>query len=164
MYQVPAVFVCENNLYGASTSVKLTVRLENIAQRVCSYGMRGDIGDGMDVLDVYVRAKQSLDIARSGKGPTLLELKTFRLCGHSRRDPCNYMTKEERQYWAERDPVSSFEQFLLNEGIFGKGTLADVKNDVEARIDEAVLFGQNGPDPKPEDTYEDLYINMEVPR
>ncbi len=164
MYQVPAVFVCENNLYGASTSIKLTVRFENIAQRVCSYGMRGDIGDGMDVLDVYAKAKEALDMARSAKGPTLLELKTFRLCGHSRRDPCNYMTKEERQYWAARDPINSFEQFLLKEGVFDNNTLAGVKNAVEIQIDEAVLFGQNGPDPKPEDTYEDLYVNMEVPR
>jgi TPP-dependent pyruvate/acetoin dehydrogenase alpha subunit len=164
MYQVPAVFVCENNLYGASTSIKLTVRFENIAQRVCSYGMRGDIGDGMDVLDVYVKAKEALDIARSAKGPTLLELKTFRLCGHSRRDPCNYMTKEERLYWAARDPINSFEQFLLKEGVFTSDTLADVKNAVGIQIDQAVLFGQNGPDPKPEDTYEDLYVNMEVPR
>jgi TPP-dependent pyruvate/acetoin dehydrogenase alpha subunit len=164
MYQVPAVFVCENNLYGASTSIKLTVRFENIAQRVCSYGMRGDIGDGMDVLDVYVKAKEALDIARSAKGPTLLELKTFRLCGHSRRDPCNYMTKEERQYWEARDPINSYEQFLLKEGVFTGDTLADVKNAVEIQIDQAVLFGQNGPDPKPEDTYEDLYVNMEVPR
>jgi len=164
MYQVPAVFVCENNLYGASTPIKLTLRLENIAQRVCSYGMRGDIGDGMDVLDVYSRAKKSLDIARSGKGPTLLELKTFRLCGHSRRDPCNYMTKEERQYWAARDPIGLFEQFLLTEGVFNESSLAEVKNAVGIQIDEAVLFGQNGPDPKPEDTYEDLYVNMEVPR
>jgi TPP-dependent pyruvate/acetoin dehydrogenase alpha subunit len=164
MYQVPAVFVCENNLYAASTSVKLTVRFENIAQRVCSYGMRGDIGDGMDVLDVYTKAKKSLDIARSGKGPTLLELKTFRLCGHSRRDPCNYMTKEERKYWAARDPIDLFEQFLLKEGVFNNDTLAEVKNAVEIQIDEAVVFGQNSPDPKPEDTYEDLYVNMEVPR
>ena len=68
IYDLPAVFVCENNLYAASTSVKLTIKLESIAQRVCAYGMRGDIGDGMDVLDVYSRAKRALDIARKRKG------------------------------------------------------------------------------------------------
>ena len=164
IYDLPAVFVCENNLYAASTSVKLTVKLENIAQRVCAYGMRGDIGDGMDVLDVYSRAKTALDIARSGNGPTLLELKTFRLCGHSRRDPCNYMSKEERQYWATKDPIELFESFLLNEGVFNLDSLETVKKEVASAIDAAVIFGQTSPDPKPEDTYQDLYVNMEVPR
>jgi len=164
MYELPAVFVCENNLYGASTSIKKTLKLENIAQRVCAYGMRGDIGDGMDVLDVYSRAKKALGIARGGGGPTLLELKTFRLCGHSRRDPCNYMTKEERQQWAKKDPIILFENFLLSEGIFDKNSLEAVKKEVDSKIDDAVIFGQTSPDPRPEDTYQDLYINMEVPR
>ncbi len=164
IYELPALFVCENNLYAASTSVKLTLKLENIAQRVCAYGMRGDIGDGMDVLDVYSRAKTALDIARSGGGPTLLELKTFRLCGHSRRDPCNYMSREERQYWATRDPIELFKSFLLNEGVFSLDSLETIKKEVASAIDAAVIFGQNGPDPKPEDTYQDLYVNMEVPR
>ncbi len=164
IYDLPALFVCENNLYAASTSVKLTIKLESIAQRACAYGMRGDIGDGMDVLDVYSRAKRALDIARNGKGPTLLELRTFRLCGHSRRDPCNYMTKEERQYWSARDPVATFEDLLLKEGIFNKDSLEAVKKEVDSEIEEAIIFSQNSPDPKPEDTYEDLYVSMEVPR
>jgi pyruvate dehydrogenase E1 component alpha subunit len=126
--------------------------------------MRGDIGDGMDVLDVYSRAKKALDIARAGGGPTLLELKTFRLCGHSRRDPCNYMTKQERQDWAKKDPIILFENFLLSEGVFDKNSLDAVKKEVNDKIDAAVIFGQTSPDPKPEDTYQDLYINMEVPR
>lgn len=164
IYELPALFVCENNLYGASTSIRLTLKLENIAQRVCAYGMRGDIGDGMDVLDVYSRAKKALDIARVGGGPTLLELKTFRLCGHSRRDPCNYMEKDERQDWAKKDPIILFESFLLSEGVFDKNSLEAVKKEVNDKIDAAVIFGQTSPDPKPEDTYQDLYINMEVPR
>jgi len=164
IYELPAVFICENNLYGASTSIKKTLKLENIAQRVCAYGMRGDIGDGMDVLDVYSRARIALDMARAGEGPTLLELKTFRLCGHSRRDPCNYMTKEERQQWAKKDPILLFENFLLSEGVFDKNSLETLKKEVDSKIDAAVIFGQTGPEPAPEDTYQDLYINMEVPR
>ena len=94
IYEVPAVFVCENNLYGASTSIKKTLKIENISDRASSYGMKGVIADGMDVLDVYDKASKAIGDARTGEGPTLLELKTFRYCGHSRRDPSNYIPKE----------------------------------------------------------------------
>ncbi|MBU4292621.1 MAG: thiamine pyrophosphate-dependent dehydrogenase E1 component subunit alpha [Actinobacteria bacterium] len=164
IYKVPAVFVCENNLYGASTSIKLTTKVENIADRACAYGMRSDIGDGMDVLDVYRRAKNAADFARNGEGPTLLELKTFRLCGHSRRDPNNYMTKEERQYWKSRDPIILFESLLLDEGIMDDKEVLNLRKKVDGIIDRAVEFGQTSPDPKPEDTYKGLYVSMEVPR
>jgi len=164
IYKVPAVFVCENNLYGASTSIKLTAKVENIADRACAYGMRSDIGDGMDVLDVYKRAKNAVDFARKGNGPTLLELKTFRLCGHSRRDPSNYMTKEERQYWKSRDPIILFESLLLDEGIMDDKEVLNLRKKVDGIIDRAVEFGQTSPDPKPEDTYKGLYVSMEVPR
>lgn len=164
VYNLPALFICENNKYGASTSVEKVMKVSNVADRVCAYGMRGNIGDGMDVLDVYNRAKQALDLARSGEGPTLLELKTFRLCGHSRRDPNNYMTKEERQYWKGRDPIILFESFLLDKDILDERTVSELRKKVDEKIDRAVEFAQNSPDPEPEDTYKDLYITMEVPR
>lgn len=164
IYNLPALFVCENNKYGASTSVEKVMKVANVADRVCAYGMRGDIGDGMDVLDVYSRAKQALDLARSGEGPTLLELKTFRLCGHSRRDPNNYMTKEERQYWRGRDPIILFESFLLDKDILDERAVSELRKKVDEKIDRAIEFAQNSPDPKPEDTYNDLYVTMEVPR
>ena len=164
IYEIPAVFVCENNLYGASTSIKKTLKLENIADRVCAYGMRGDIADGMDVLEVYAKAKTAVDIARQGKGPTLLELKTFRFCGHSRTDPCNYMGKEEKAYWKSKDPIDNYEAFLLSENVLDKSLLENLKNEVDSEVDKAVDFAINSPLPDPLDTYEDLYVNMEVPR
>ena len=117
VYGAPAVFVCENNLYGASTSVNMVMKADNIADRAASYGMRSDIADGMDVFDVHEKATVALEAARSGNGPTLLELKTFRLCGHSRRDPNNYMSKEEKESWNARDPIPQCESTLLEEGI-----------------------------------------------
>lgn len=164
IYKIPAIFVCENNLYAASTSIKITAKVENIADRACAYGMRSDIGDGMDVLDVYRRTKKAAEFARSSKGPTLLELKTFRFCGHSRRDPSNYMTKEEREYWKLRDPIILFENLLLAEGILNDKEISNLRKEVDAKIDRAVEFGQTGPNPEPEDTYKDLYVTMEVPR
>lgn len=164
IYGIPAVFVCENNLYGASTSINQVLKIENIAQRVCAYGMRGDIADGMDVLDVYRKAKTAVSFARHGNGPTLLELKTFRLCGHSRRDPCNYIPKAERQYWSTKDPIANYEKILLSEAIADKGNLDRIRKMVQGEIKKAVEFGQSGPDPDPEETYNGLYVDMEVPR
>ena len=164
IYEVPAVFVCENNLYGASTSIKKTLKIENISDRASSYGMKGVIADGMDVLDVYDKASKAIGDARTGKGLTLLELKTFRYCGHSRRDPSNYIPKEEKNYWKEKDPIVKFKDFLLNEKILEKKEVEELKDRIDKKIEEAIEFGQNSPEPKPEDTYQDFYVNMEVPK
>ncbi len=163
VYNVPAIFVCENNQYGASTNIKKTTRIENIADRAGAYGMKGVIADGMNVLEVYAKAGEAIDEARKGNGPTLIELKTFRFCGHSRSDPNNYIPKEESEYWKSRDPILLLEKLLLKENIANKEEIEKIQTKVESILDEAVEFARSSPDPKPEDTYNDLYINMEVP-
>ena len=116
IYDLPVLFVCENNLYGASTAYARVSKVENVADRAGAYGMASAIADGMDVFAVYAAARQALQRARSGGGPTLLELKTFRLCGHSRRDPNNYMSKEEKELWAARDPIPACRRALQAAG------------------------------------------------
>jgi TPP-dependent pyruvate/acetoin dehydrogenase alpha subunit len=113
---------------------------------------------------VYAHAKEAVDIARSGGGPTLLELKTFRLCGHSRRDPNNYMTKEEKQMWAKKDPIPFYEKILIEEKILDSKKISEMKKEVEGEVEAAIKFGQESPSPQPEDTYTDFYVTMEVPR
>jgi pyruvate dehydrogenase E1 component alpha subunit len=164
VYGVPAVFVCENNLYGASTSIKRVTRIEHISDRADAYGMRGDRADGMDVLEVYTHAKDAADRARRGEGPTLLELEAFRLCGHSRRDPNNYMTDEEKEYWQRRDPIPSFEKLLIEHGILSSGEVEELKTRVQSAVEEAIAYGQESPDPDDSAMYDGLYVNMEVPR
>ncbi|UCB44928.1 MAG: thiamine pyrophosphate-dependent dehydrogenase E1 component subunit alpha [Spirochaetota bacterium] len=161
--KAPAVFVCENNLYGASTSIKRALKIENIADRALSYGIRGDIADGMNVLDVYEHAKEAVDRARSAEGPTLLELKTFRLCGHSRRDPNNYMSDEEKEEWKNKDPLPYFENILKNNEIFTGEEIADIKQSVERSVEKAIEFGKGSPEPDPADIRKGLYVTMEVP-
>jgi TPP-dependent pyruvate/acetoin dehydrogenase alpha subunit len=161
---VPAVFVCENNQYGASTNIKRVMNIENIADRASAYGMRGDIADGMNVLDVYEHAKGAVDRARSGEGPTLLELKTFRLCGHSRRDPNNYMSDEEKEYWEKKDPLPSFEDILKADGILSGEEIAEIKNEVKDSVQKAIDFGRESQEPDPGDVTMGLYVTMEVPQ
>ena len=164
IYDAPAVFVCENNLYGASTPLGMVTKVEHVADRAATYGIPSVIGNGMDVFDVYKKATAALDTARGGGGPTLLELKTFRLCGHSRRDPNNYMSKDEKELWKTRDPIPQCEKVLLEIGFLDDGTIQTIKKDVEARVVEAIEAGRSGPDPDPEQMYNVLYAQGTVPR
>jgi len=164
IYDAPALFVCENNLYGASTAYKRVAKIENVADRAASYGMRSDIGDGMNVFDVYEGASEAAKLAREGKGPTLLELKTFRLCGHSRRDPNNYMSDEQKALWKDKDPIPACEKEMIKAGIIDKAGIKTIQKEVDQAVDDAIKFAQEAPEPKPEDTYEDLFITCEVPR
>lgn len=163
VYNLPAVFVCENNGYSASTSIKNTLKIENIADRASAYGMEGLVADGMNVLDVYEKAKTAVDNARNRKGPALLELKTFRFCGHSRRDPNTYMTEEEKKYWKEKDPIINFEDYLINEANISVKEIDNIKSEVELEIENSVEFAEKSLYPDPVEIYTDLYVNLKVP-
>jgi len=163
IYEVPAVFVCENNLYGASTDIRKTTKIEDIADRASSYKMNSNIADGMDVLDVYDKAKKAIGKARNGDGPTLLELKTFRLCGHSRRDPSNYIPEEEKEIWEKKDPIKNFKEILISEGLIDETGIGDIEKKVDDEIEKSIEFAKNSPEPKGMDTLQDLYVTMEVP-
>jgi Pyruvate/2-oxoglutarate dehydrogenase complex, dehydrogenase (E1) component, eukaryotic type, beta subunit len=108
IWNLPVILVCENNLYGASTHVDLVMKNSRISDRAKSYGFRGETVDGNDVLAVYEAAQKAAAECRAGKGPVLLELLTYRRTGHSRRDPCHYQPKDEREVWAQRDPIERF--------------------------------------------------------
>jgi pyruvate dehydrogenase E1 component alpha subunit len=164
IYNLPAVFVCENNLYGASTPFELVSKLDNVADRACAYGMRAEVADGMDVFQVYTHAREALDLARSGRGPTLLELKTFRLCGHSRRDPNNYMSIEQKEEWKQKDPISACEGLLESRGWLDESEKQRMHEQTSEEVQAAIQEAQNAEEPRPEDLYQDLYVSMEVPR
>jgi len=164
VYNLPAVFVCENNLYGASTPFDLVSKLENVADRSCAYGLRADMADGMDVFEVYAHTLEALKLARSGKGPTLLELKTFRLCGHSRRDPNNYMSKEQKEDWKQKDPIPACEGLLEAQGWLNESEKQRMHREASEEGRSAIEAAQAAEEPQPDDLYQDLYVSMEVPR
>lgn len=150
VWKLPVVYVCENNLYSATTSIKMTCNLENVAaDRGSAYGIPSEVVDGNDVLAVNEAAARAVERARKGEGPTILELKTYRIGGHSRNDACGYRPKEEEEEWFSRDPVHTFRKRLIEEGVIGEEELAGIEEEIVAEIEAEVEYAQNSPDPEP---------------
>jgi pyruvate dehydrogenase E1 component alpha subunit len=143
----PVVFVCENNLYAASTHVSHSLRVAAIADRAAAYGIPGRSVDGMDVLAVHESAAQAMARARSGRGPTLLEYRTYRFKGHSRGDPGGYRSREEFEEWSRRDPVELFRRRLIGEFGQGERELDEIERACQAEVEEAVAFAVASPEP-----------------
>jgi TPP-dependent pyruvate/acetoin dehydrogenase alpha subunit len=157
IWDLPVLFVCENNLYGASTRIDRVMRNTRVADRASSYGFRGETVDGNDVLAVYEAAAGAVEECRIGRGPVLLELLTYRRTGHSRRDPCAYQSKEEREAWAQRDPITRFTDVLLGEGIADPAELLAIRRRIDQEIEAAVELAKSAPLPKPEELLTDVY-------
>ena len=158
IWDLPVVYVVENNLYGASTPVGMVMRCEHIAQRAAAYKIPGVTVDGNDVLRVYEAAAEAVRRARSGKGPTLLELVTYRITGHSRRDPALYQPEEERKAAKENEPIGRFARHLVSQGMASDETLRKIDAEVDAEIESAVTSAMAAPRPRPEDVFEDVFV------
>jgi pyruvate dehydrogenase E1 component alpha subunit len=157
LWDLPVILACENNLYGASTPYSKTSKVQNIADRAAAYGMPGEVVDGQDVLAVNEAATRAVERARGGGGPTLLELKTYRIGGHSRNDSRAYRTREEEAAWAARDPILTFRRVLLEAGVADAASLDAIDARVEKAVDEAVEKAKVAPDPRPEDALRNVY-------
>jgi pyruvate dehydrogenase E1 component alpha subunit len=158
VWDLPALFVVENNLYAASTSVKLAMKVEHISERACAYGIPGVTVDGNDVLAVYEAAREAVERARAGKGPTLLELLTYRITGHSRRDPGLYQPEEEKKQAVANEPIGRFARWLMAQGSADQASLDEIRAGVKAEIEAAVEKAIADPAPAPEDTLEDMFV------
>ncbi len=157
IWDLPVVFVCENNRYAASTAIEKTTRVPRIAARAAAYGIPGITVDGNDVEAVYDAMMDAAARARTGQGPTLLELETYRFAGHSRSDPGHYRSREEIDEWRARGPLIRYEEFCLNRSLLTAQELESMKSEVERQLDEAVAFAQASPDPIPEDCLQHVY-------
>jgi TPP-dependent pyruvate/acetoin dehydrogenase alpha subunit len=155
--RLPVVFVCENNLYGASTPWERVSLVPSVAARAAAYGVRGRVVDGMDVVAVRQAASAAVAAARAGEGPTLLECMTYRFVGHSRSDARGYRTREEEAEWQLRDPIARLRQQLLEDGSADEAALEAVGGEVDAVLDDAVEFARNSPDPDPAELLADAY-------
>ena len=159
LYELPLVFVCENNGYGEFTSQARHQAIVDVADRAPGYGMPGMIVDGMDVMAVYEAAGEAVARARRGGGPTLLECKTYRFYDHvgvkGMRIP--YRTQEEVDLWKARDAIDSFEARLAELGVLDAAAARGVHDGVLAEIAAAIEFAENSPLPSVDDLLADVY-------
>ena len=159
LWNLPVLFVCENNLYGASTRIDQVMKNTRVSDRAAGYGFRGETVDGNDVLAVYEAAVRATQECRTGQGPVLLELLTYRRTGHSRRDPCHYQPKEERSAWSQNDPIIRFAEVLLADGTVDQADLDKILVRVDEEIECAVEKAKIAPQPIIDDLVTDVYAS-----
>ena len=156
IFRLPVVFVCENNMYAMSFSVKKAFALPDIAERAKGYGIPGVSIDGNNVLEVYETTKVAVERARQGEGPTFIEARTYRWKGHSKSDRQAYRTKEEVREWMNRDPIKFLEKYLREEKVKDE-ELENIKKQVEREIEEAIEFALKSPEPTLEEARRLVY-------
>lgn len=159
LYKLPCVFVCENNGYGEYTAQVNHQAIVDVADRAAGYGMPGVIVDGMEVIAVYEAAAEAIKRARAGKGPTLLECKTYRFYDHVgvRGMGLKYRTDEELAEWQKRDPIENFESQLLRMKVMTRKKIDNVYSKVNKEIKEGIQFAEESPYPEPQDLLDDVY-------
>lgn len=155
-FRLPVVFVCENNMYAMSFSVKKAFALTDISERALGYGIPGVGVDGNNVLEMYEATKVAVERARRGEGPTFLEARTYRWKGHSKSDAQVYRTKEEVREWKEKCPIKLLGRELEEEGV-KEAELENIRKKVEAEIEEAVEFALKSPEPTLEEARRMVY-------
>jgi pyruvate dehydrogenase E1 component alpha subunit len=143
VWELPVVFVCENNLYGEYSPIRSTTPLDHLAERADAYAMPASVVDGNDVLEVFQAATEAVARGREGAGPTFIECKTYRQCGHSRSDPAKYRPPGELDAWIERDPIPRYRDQLLTEGVLGEEELQVVERQVREEIAAAADSAAN---------------------
>ncbi len=160
IWNLPIIFVCENNQYGLTLPVKESIKVEDIADRAQGYGMQGVVVDGMDVLAVHDAVSEAVERARNNGGPTFIEAKTYRYYGHFGsealvvQDP--YRTQEEIDSYRQKDPINRLKDQLLEEGV-AEETLKSIEKEVESEIKNGIAFMKESDFPSVEEAYEDAY-------
>ena len=159
VWNLPIVFVCENNLYMEYTPIDLVTPVEHpAASRAAGYGLAPIVVDGNDVDAVFDVAREVIARARSGDGPSMVEAITYRHGGHSRADPGKYRPADEVAAWMDYDPVTLYHQRLLRHGI-AEEELVTISREVAARVDEATEYARNGAVPDPAGIYTDVWAD-----
>ncbi len=145
VWKLPVVFVCENNLYAMSTRADQAIAAESVADRAVAYKMRAMTADGNDAVAVFLSAKEAIENARKGNGPTLLECITYKLKGHGVYDKAEYRPKEEVEEWRKRDPIDTFEAKLLKMKLASQADIDKIEKDVASSVEESVQFAKSSP-------------------
>ena len=158
LWNLPVVFMVTNNQFGMGTSLERHSAVTDLHRRGDGFGVPGMKCDGMDVVDTYEVISEALKRAREERQPVLVEAITYRFRGHSMADPEEYRTKEQVAEWRERDPVKTFAERLVSEGVIEEGDPEEIDKAAVSRIDDAVAFADKAPFPEPESLYDDVYV------
>lgn len=158
LWKLPVIFVCENNQYALSTSVKRSLSAKQIVDRAFAYNMPGIVVDGMDVIAVYQASLKVVERARKGEGPSFIEARTYRYLDHGMYYVGEYRTKEEIEQWKKRDPIDRLRKILLTEGGLSEEEINKIHDEVEKELEEAVEFADKSDYPTLDFVKEVLYI------
>jgi len=151
VFKLPVVFVINNNQFAISTPLHEQAAVENLALRAAGYGILGKTVDGNSVLEVYAAAKQAVDRARAGQGPSLIECKTLRMAGHGTHDAATYIPKDLTESWKKKDPIVSFRKLLEEKSVLDEAEEHRIEERIEREIEEAVEWARTQPMARPED-------------
>jgi 2-oxoisovalerate dehydrogenase E1 component alpha subunit len=159
IHKLPVVFVCEFNYFAISVPSRKQMAVENVAVRAVGYGFPGVTVDGNDVLAVYAAAKEAIERARAGEGPTFIEAKTYRLVPHSSDDDDKrYRTQAEVEGWAKKEPIARFSETLKQLGVVDDAEDDEVRAQVKREVDEATDWAEKQPPPAPEEAVRHVFV------
>jgi pyruvate dehydrogenase E1 component alpha subunit len=158
VWNLPVLWVCENNQYGMGTAVERASAVPEIRQKAEGYGIPNSRVDGMDVMAVRQAAEEVIAKVRNGGGPYFLEAVTYRYRGHSMGDPERYRGSDEIKKWEENDPIGIYHRFLINQQIASEEDLSEVEARAGRDVEEAVQFAESSPEPEPSALFENVYV------
>jgi len=156
-FQLPVVFVCENNQFAVGTRISETARIANIADRASAYGIPGKIADGMNALEVYEAAGRCIEKAREGEGPSILELKTWRFRAHFQGEPATYRSKKDEEAWLKKDPLNITLESLAVLNLLTQQKAKEIEGEIQEELAKAVEFARTSPAPQPEEALTDIF-------
>lgn len=158
IWNLPVLWVCENNQYGMGTAVERASAVSEIIQKAQAYAMPSRRVDGMDVMAMRQAAEEMIEAIRNGAGPMLMEAMTYRFRGHSMGDPERYRRPEEVHRYQENDPIGIFRKYLQENGIATEEELNQLDDEAEAIVEDAVQFAEASPEPQPHELFEHIYV------
>ncbi|MGW8251614.1 MAG: thiamine pyrophosphate-dependent dehydrogenase E1 component subunit alpha, partial [Anaerolineales bacterium] len=158
VWNLPVLWVCENNKYGMGTSIERASAVAEMRQKADGYGIPNSRADGMDIMAVRQAAQEAIEAVRGGNGPFFLELVTYRFRGHSMGDPERYRQSDEVKKWQENDPIGIYHRYLVEHKILTEEELASIDEQVEQQVLEAVQTAEADPEPPAEALFENVYF------
>jgi pyruvate dehydrogenase E1 component alpha subunit len=159
VWKLPVLWVCENNRYGMGTTVENASAVSEIRQKAEGYAIPSERVDGMDIMAVHEASLKAIERVRSGEGPYLMEIMTYRFRGHSMGDPERYREQSEIKKWQEQDPIGIYHAYLLDQNIADKDELNGIEKRAEEDVEAAVVFAHSSLEPSSEELFRDVYAD-----